>query len=160
MRSRVKICRFAIRTQAPHSVTDHVWAVVATALAPTATAAILIWLFPAGCDIRGSATVYRWTCLLPGLLITVTPAVALLLPIAYTLNNRLTRPFPDGWLVIALAVGILTQVVLSGAYLFALDAAYRELFLAEVIFIPQPFVAGAIAGAVYWAALHWSARGR
>jgi hypothetical protein len=38
-----------------------------------------------------------------------------------------------------------------------LGAAYGELFLAEILFIPQPFVAGAISGAVFWITLN---RGR
>ena len=148
----------AIRTSERHTAADRFRAAVLTALVPTAAAACLLWLVPAGCDIRGSAVVYRWTCLLPGLMITVPVAVALLLPFALVLNRRLARPFPEGWLVIVPGSGILTQVVLTGTYLVALDPAYRGLFLAEVIFIPQPFVAGAICGAVYWAGLHWEKR--
>jgi len=89
---------------------------------------------------------------------TVPIAVAMLLPVAVVLNRRLTRPFPDGWVVTTLSVGLVTQVLLSGFYLIALGPAYRRIFMAEVIFIPQPFVAGATAGAVYWATLHLGRR--
>jgi hypothetical protein len=64
---------------------------------------------------------------------------------------------PDGWLAFIPAAGVCTQIVLCGGYLLMLGAAYRELFLAEILFIPQPFVAGAISGAVFWVTLN---RGR
>ncbi len=62
---------------------------------------------------------------------------------------------PDGWLVTVLTVGILTQVVLTGSYLIAAGPAYMGALIAQAIFIPQPFVAGAVAASVFWIALHW-----
>lgn len=144
----------AIRATARGRARDHLRAAIVTAVVPTAAAVLLLWLVPAGCDERGDPAVYRWTCLLPGLLTMVPVGVAVVLPIALALNARLARPLPDGWLVTVLGVGLVVQVVLATAYALVLGPAYRALFLAEIIFIPQPFVAGAIAGAVYWAVLH------
>ena len=92
--------------------------------------------------------------MLPGLLIVVPAGVAILLLIASFLNERSGRRFPDGWLVTIIAVGLLTQVVLVGGYLLALDPAYRGGLLGELLLVPQPFAAGAIAGAVFWVTLH------
>lgn len=149
----------AIRSRQRRTAADHLRAAVLTVLVPTLTAVFVLWVYPTGCDIRGDPAVYRWTCLLPGLMLTVPIGAAFLLPAAIFLNDRLPRPLPDGWLVTIFAAGLFTQAVLCGSYLVALDPAYRRLFLAEVIFIPQPLVAGAIAGAVYWGALHWGRRG-
>ncbi len=62
---------------------------------------------------------------------------------------------PDGWLVTVLAVGILAQTLLVGAYLIAAGPGYLGLMMAQAVFIPQPFVAGAVAGAIFWITLHW-----
>ncbi len=85
----------------------------------------------------------------------VPVAVAVVLTIATLLNRRRSQPMPDGWLVTVLTVGILTQVVLTGAYLIAAGPAYMGALMAQAIFIPQPFVAGAVAASVFWIALHW-----
>lgn len=66
------------------------------------------------------------------------------------------RKAPDGWLVTPLFAGFFTQVVLIGAYLIALDPAYRTRLFGEIAFVPQPFVAGATAGVVFWLTLHWA----
>jgi hypothetical protein len=154
-RSRVTLWAGALRTSKRYTAIDYARAAILTALVPTTLAALLLWWVPGGCDLRGSPAVYRWTCLLPGLLLVVPVPVALLLPVAFALNHRWARLFPAGWLVTILTVGILTQAVLSFGYLLALNPAYRGLFLAEVLFIPQPFIAGVISGAVFWVALHW-----
>lgn len=129
-------------------------AALVAAVLPSAAAALYLWLVPAGCDMRLDEATYRWTCLLPGLLIVVPAVVAILLSITNLLNNQIGRRLPDGWLVTTLAIGLLTQVILSGTYLLALDHAYRGRMMAEIIFAPQPFVAGAIAGLISWLTLH------
>jgi hypothetical protein len=118
----------------------------------------LFWLVPAACDIGLDKSTYRWTCLLPGLLIVVPPALALVLPIASVINRRSGNHFPKGWLVTSAVAGLLTQIVLVGAYLLALDPAYRGMMLMELIFVPQPFVAGAVAGTVFWITLNLGTR--
>lgn len=95
--------------------------------------------------------------MLPGLLVVTPIGVAVLAPIVWTLNRRWARPLPDGWLAFIPAAGVCTQIVLCGGYLLMLGGAYGELFLAEILSIPQPFVAGAISGAVFWVTLN---RGR
>jgi hypothetical protein len=87
-------------------------------------------------------------------LITVPIGAALLLTIALVLNRCSVRPLPDGWLVVILATGFATHAALIGGYFLALDSAYRERFIDAFIAIPQPFVAGMIAGAIYWISLH------
>ncbi len=129
-----------------------------TAVLPAAGAFLILWLVPTGCDVRGDAATYRWTCLFPGLLIPVPIIAAPLLLTANLLNNRSGRRVPDGWLVTILAMALLTQVVLISAYLLALDPAYRSMLLAELMLIPQPFVTGAIAGATFWVTLYLRAR--
>ena len=156
----MQILLSAIRASGDYRLRDYVWASIVTALLPAVIAGLVMWLVPAGCDIRGDASVYRWTCLLPGLLIVVPAAVGLCLPIAMYLNRHLGHRFPDGWLATILAVGFFTQLVLVGAYLLFLEPAYRRLMLWEIALIPQPFVAGAISGGVYWATLNLRACGR
>jgi hypothetical protein len=77
-------------------------------------------------------------------------ALAFLLMLVLALNQRRERPLPDGWLVVVPAAGAFTQVVLFGGYLLLLDPVYRGSFLAELLYITQPFVAGAVAGGVFW----------
>ncbi len=133
---------------------------IATAVLPTAAGALYLWLVPTGCDLRGDPTIYRWTCLLPGLLIVVSWPAGLLLPIASFLDQQAGRRFPDGWLATILACGLSTQAVLFGWYVFKLDPAYRSAFLLEMPFVPQPFLAGAIAGTVFWVTRQLLARNR
>ena len=145
----------AIRARSPRSLRRHIVAALLTAIVLPALAALFLWQFPAGCDLRGDPATYRWTCLLPGMLVTVPVGVAVVLTIALALNRRLARPLPDGWLVIIPGAGLVAQIVLFGGYLLTLDAAYRAIFLEDLLLIPQPFVAGALSGAFYWVALHW-----
>lgn len=150
----MRIFSSSIRASSQHQPGAFIPAAIVTAVLPSAAAAVYLWLVPAGCDMRLEEATYRWTCLLPGLLIVVPAVVALLLSVANLLNDRYGCRLPDGWLVTALAVGLLTQVILSGAYLLALDHAYRGRMMAEIMFVPQPFVAGAIAGLIFWLTLH------
>lgn len=126
-----------------------------TAIVPAAAAGCLLWFVPEACNAWVSASRHRWTCLLPGLLIVVPAAVAIVLTIATLLNQRRKRPISDGWLVTVVAVGLLTQALLVVAYLIATGPAYIGSVLAQAVFVPQPFIAGAFAGAIFWTALHW-----
>ena len=143
----------ALRIPESPQLRDHVRAALVTALLPAAAAALFLWLAPRGCDIRGDVAIYRWTCLLPGLLLVVPLGVALLLPPLLIVGRRRVPPVPDGWLVTILATGAATELVFLRAYFLYLDPAYRALFLKEALLIPQPFVAGAIAAGVYWLVL-------
>jgi hypothetical protein len=147
----------AIRVQRSLRPKDLVRAAILTAIVPSLLAVLFLWQVPIGCDLRTDPATYRWTCMLPGLLVVTPIGVAVLAPIVLMLNRRRARPLPDGWLVFVPATGVCTQILLCGGYLLMLGAAYGELFLAEILFIPQPFVAGAISGAVFWLALN---RGR
>jgi hypothetical protein len=149
----VSLVAGALRSRHGARPADLIRASVLTAAMPGCLAVVLVWLVPAGCDIRGDPALYRWTCLLPGLMVPVSIAVALLLPLAMLLNLRLGQPVPDGWLAVIMVVGTAAQAGLVGGYYLSLDAAYRRLFLSEVAFVPQPFVAGAISATVYMVAL-------
>ncbi len=150
--------RTAIRTGTRHRLADHLRATVVTALGPAALAAAAIWLFPTGCDLRGDPAVYRWTCLLPGLLILVPVVAALALLAAHVLARKVPARVPDGWLVATLTVGVATQAALPALYAAALPGHRFDVdVLGELFSIPQPFVAAAVAGAVYWTALNWRA---
>jgi hypothetical protein len=139
---------------------DYILASVVTVLVPAFISGLLMWLVPGGCELRKDASDYRWTCLLPGLMIMVPAVVALCLPFAININRRLGRRFPDGWFVTILAVGAVTQLTFIGGFLLLLDPAYRGLLLNEIAFFPQPFVAGTIAGCIYWVALNIRVGGR
>ena len=154
----MQIVNSAIRTSGQRQHKVYILAAIVAAIVPTVAAALFVWLVPAGCDIRGDAAIYRWTCLLPGLLIVVPVAVAFLLLLANLLNHRSGHRYPDGWLVTILGAGLLTQLILIGSYLLVLDPAYRGLMLGELMLIPQPFVAGAISGTVFWLTLHLATR--
>jgi hypothetical protein len=133
---------------------DHLLAAAVTGLGVPALTWLFLQVFPRGCDLRGDPEIYRWTCLLPGLLIMVPLVVAVILPFVMIVNRRLARPLPDGWLPASLATGILTQLLLTLGYALTLGQAYRGAFLSEVLTIPQPFVAGFLSAAVYSCALH------
>ncbi len=148
----MRIFGSAIRASGEYDPKATLLGALATAVLLPVTAFLLMWLVPAGCDIRGDAELYRWTCLLPGLLVVVPIVLAVILALADFLNHRSGRRFPDGWLVTVLAAGILTYVALTGSYLIALGPAYHSMFV-EVLLIPQPFVAGVIAGTVFWLTL-------
>lgn len=133
-------------------------AAVVTALLPTAAA--FIWVALVGCGVWVSQALHNWTCLLPGLMLVVPPVAALLLTMFTILNQRRDRLIPDGWLVTVFAIGILAQVLFGGTYLLLLlGQGYFGLWITVQMFslvfsLPQPFIAGAIAAAVYWIALH------
>ena len=142
-----------IDSSSRYSLQVHILAALVTAVIPAAAAALFLWLVPSACDFQETKATYRWTCLLPGLLIVVPAAVGLLLSAIGYLTRRSGHRFPGGWLALTVATGLMTQLILTGAYLLALEPAYRGMMLRELLVIPQPFVAGAIAGAVFWMAL-------
>lgn len=144
----------ALRVPRQWSAGDTGRAIIWTGVIVPFAAAASLWLFPAGCDLRGSPAIYRWSCLFPWLLACLPTVVAGVLSVAFTLNRRRAVRLPDGWLLAVPAAGVLAQVICVGGYLFLLDSAYRVQFLGMALFIPQPFAAGAVAGAVYWVALH------
>ena len=137
-----------ITSSSRYSPQAYILAALVTAIVPAATAALFLWLLPSACDFQKTKAIYLWTCLLPGLLIAVPAVIGpLWSAIAYFIQ-RSGRRFPDGRLALTLGTGLITQAILIGAYLLALEPAYRGLMLRELLVIPQPFVAGAIAGAV------------
>lgn len=140
-------------SQAVFSAMDHARAAVLTLFVPATIAALTIFLVPAGCDVHGDAVLYRWTCLFPGLLIPVPVAVAVILPLLAWPNLRLLRGLYGSWIALPAVAGLMTQVILGGAYLVLLGPGYRALFWHDIVFLPQPFVAGAISGAIYAIAL-------
>lgn len=123
---------------------------IAAALLPTAAAALFLWLSPAGCDLRGDPATYRWSCLLPGLMISASWPLALLLAAIAYLRRQPAKRSLKGFLAMTVGAGLLVHAVLLAAYLFLLDPAYRALGLEELLFLPQPFCAGAIGSAVFW----------
>lgn len=133
-------------------------AAVAAGILPAALAAILVYLVPTGCDIRGDPVTYRWTCLFPGLLVSAGIASALILPVLTALYRRWRRPHLPHWFLLALLTGLATQAFLMVAYAIALDPVYRRLFYWEALGIPQPFAAGVVAGAAFFAVLSLSNR--
>jgi hypothetical protein len=147
----------AIRAQRSLSPKDLVRAAIVTATVLPLLAVLYLWQVPMACDLPTDPATYRWTCMLPGLLAVTPIGVAVLASIALMFNRRRARPLPDGWLAFVPAAGVCTQIVLCGGYLLMLGPAYGARFLAEIFFIPQPFVAGAISGAVFWVTLN---RGR
>lgn len=131
-----------------------VFAALLTAVGLPVLAGLYLWLVPAGCDGRGSPGTYRWTCLLPGLIVSVSFVAGLSLPVILIVNRWMGRRLPDGLLPIVVGTGVTTWIVLMGSYALMLDRAYRDLFFWEALTIPQPFLAGALAGLVFWMAVY------
>ena len=129
------------------SARDYIRAGILTAIVPVAGAFTSYWLAPWGCDANA------WPCVLPLALLVIAPFAALVLPLLTLLNRRRRRPLPDGWISIALLSGVIGQLITSGASLWLNEPHVRRTFFVEVLVIPQGFVAGAIAGAVFWASL-------
>lgn len=147
-----------IRSSSHYSCKARILAALVTAILPATAAALFLWLVPSACELQKVKAIYRWTCLLPGLLIIVPAVIGTLLSAFGYLIQRSSRRFPDGWLGLTVASGLITQLVLIGAYLLALEPAYRGIMLGELLTIPQPFVAGAVSGAVFWVALQLGTR--
>ena len=131
----------------------HLTAALVTAVLPATLGFLYLWLLPSGCALGREPWAYRWTCLLPGLMIVVPIGIALVLLAANLVAARLAVRLPGGWLTQPLAAGLFSHVVLIGAYVLALEPAYRGDLLGELLMIPQPFVAGFVAGVVYWLTL-------
>lgn len=100
------------------------------------------------------ATVYRWTCLLPGLLVVVPIAAAIALSAIALLNRQFVRRLRGGWFATVVGFALFTQAVAVVSYLLALDPAYRGAMVWELLSAPQPFTAGAIASGFFWFVLH------
>ncbi|NNE89422.1 MAG: hypothetical protein HKN27_15240 [Silicimonas sp.] len=132
---------------------SHAIAALALALISMVVVARIIWMAPEGCSFGGNATLNRWLCLFPSLLALCATIGAILLPFAAWLGHKANRPLRFGPLITPLLTGIAMHVLLIGAYLILLGAAYRAQFLAMSFFIPQPFVAGALVGLIYWSVL-------
>lgn len=137
------------RLGAPPGLKRLLIAAIAAAAIPAALGYLVVLAVPHGCHVRGAASLYRWSCMLPILLFSVPVAAGVLLPLAALLNARLGRPVPDGVLPTALLTGVIAHLVLILGYFFLLNPAYRDRFLWESLAIPQPFLAGAISGAVF-----------
>ena len=137
------------RLGGPPSLKRLVLAALAAAVIPAALGYLVVLAVPHGCHVRGAASLYRWSCMLPIFLFSVPVAAGVLLPLAAILNARLGRPVPDGVLPTALLTGVIAHLVLILGYFLLLNPAYRDRFLWESLAIPQPFLAGAISGAVF-----------
>ena len=128
--------------------------VIATAAAAILPA-MLGWLvfaaYPQGCGTRVGTAIAQWACLMPGLMISVSWIVALLLPLGLMLNRRLGHLAPPRWFVIVPLAGGLTFIVLTTIYAILLGPAYFEIFAGEILTLPQPLLAGAIPAAIYCA---------
>lgn len=133
---------------------SHLIAAGATGLVCATLVASLIGMAPSGCGIQGSAALTRWTCLFPSLLALCTALTAFLLPLTDWVGTKIGWPLQWGPRITPVITGITAQIVLIGAYMFALDPAYRFQFFKMAFLIPQPFIAGAMAGLIYWLALY------
>lgn len=140
------------RSQNRHWRRGIVLAGIVAAALPAAVAAMVIWLFPAGCSLRGDPVTFLWACLLPALLIPGAWPLALLLAIASAL-----RP-GDAWrslgygIALVVVSGQVAHLVLVGMYLAVYASANAGHGLDDVIYLPQPFCAGALVGGVFWLA--------
>ena len=136
------------QSAAPYSPRNYLFASVVTAVFPAICAWLFTWLIPAACEMGGEKSVYRWTCLLPGLLKVVPAVVALVLPLVVYVGTRLGRKVSHGVVALSLGSGIVVHVVLMGTYAILLGPAYWEAALPEMLLILQPFVSGFVAGAI------------
>lgn len=134
------------------SARDYIRAAILTAVVPVAGAFTSHWIAPWGCDANA------WLCVLSLALIVIAPFAALVLPLLTLLNRRRRRPFPDGWISITLLSGVIGQLTTSGVSLWLNEPHVRRTFFVEVLVIPQGFVAGAIAGVVFWVSLNGFSR--
>ena len=150
----MNLWRYAFDTPNRPNRTAVLRAAAATIAFPTSLALLYLWLVPSGCALGQEPDVYRWTCLLPGLLVAVPAVAAIALSIVADLNRRLGYRLPGGWLVTIGGFAVLTHTIAVGSYLLLLDPAYRNTMVWELVSIPQPFTAGVIASAFFWLALH------
>jgi len=122
-------------------------AALATGTVPVALGFGAYWMAPWGCDANA------WACLLPLCLIVLGPAGAIVLPVGFLLNRRRVRPLPDGSVAVAILSGVAGQAGVSAASLWLAAPHVRDIFLWDILIVPQGFVAGLIVGAVFGASL-------
>lgn len=136
------------------SVRECLLAGVATLTVPVVLAFGIYWWAPWGCDASA------WLCLFPLALLGIAPLAALCLPVLALVDRRDLRPRPGGWLAVPLATGTVAQLCVSGYGLWQYSAYLRHTAVVDVLFLPQGFAAGVIAGGVFRAALWLAVRGR
>lgn len=141
-------------TPAP-SQADHLWAAAAMAVVPSVIG-FLIATATGACHAGRAANFYEWGCLLPMTVVMTSLGFLVLVPIAVVLARKGRRVGPDGWLVAIVGGGLLAQVVIVSYFRFVVVGnGFNPLTQAEMLFMPWPFLAGAISAGVYRAALAW-----
>lgn len=110
----------------------------------------LIYIFvPWGCATRVGKTIYLWACVMPFVLITVCPVLAIALGLLAWLSARAKRFILRHPILTMFLSGAGVYLSIMGVYAVMLDEAYRRLFFWEAILIPQPFVAGVFVAALF-----------
>jgi hypothetical protein len=140
------------RSQNSQRLRGLVLAGIAAAVLPAAAAAMVLWLWPAGCDMRGDPLTFNWICLLPGLVIPGTSPLALLLAGASALRPAAAWRSPGHGLALVVVTGAVAHIAFIGMYLAVLAGPNAGHGLDDVVYLPQPFCAGALVGGVFWLA--------
>ena len=128
----------------------HLVAALVTAAVPTVLASLWLWSAPSGCNPRGDPASYRWACLLPAIILMVAPVTGIAFGGCALLSRRLADWIGSSWMVTPAVWGLLVHLGVVGSVVLT-DPAYVALFLRDILLVPQPFVAGAAAAAIYTA---------
>ena len=97
---------------------------------------------------------YDSMCALPLLLTTSSTFGAVMLAIAFALNRRFERRFPDGWIPTILISTCVGQAVISVVAILLASRNIRRNFFSDILFFPQGLVVGFMVASVFWAALY------
>lgn len=109
----------------------------------------LFWENPSAC--------YDGPCLLPLLLMTVSPFAVPVLAVLFSINHRMRKRLPDGWIPTIMLSGLTAQIAISALFVMTASPRFRDIFLSELLSFPQGFLFGIIVGAIFWFALYASA---
>lgn len=134
---------------------DHLWAAAAMAVVPSALAYLVIEA-GGGCHYERVPNIFEWWCLFPATVIMTSLGFLLLVPVALLAARRGAEIGLNGWLVAMVGGGLLAQVVfVSYFFLVLVGDGVNPLTTAETVFMPWPFMAGAVSAATYWVVLAW-----
>lgn len=119
-------------------------------LAATLLGVILPMLVGHGMAWANPAACYDSPCALPLMLMTTPLVMAPVVALVFAVNNRRTRPFPNGLLPTVCFSAIAGQFGISLWSIAIASPNTRRIFFNDILFMPEGFILSAFTGAILW----------
>ncbi len=123
------------------------------AILPSALAIATI-RFGGYCHAERVPGLYEWGCMFPVTIVMASIAFLLVVPVAMLAQRASIRLAPVGWLVVPVAGGLAMQAWFVAYMIFSAGDGVMPMSIAELLGLPWPFAAGAVAAGAYWTVLH------